>query len=330
MGPTEEALALADFLIADFGPSLDRHSLAYAIMEHEEAAYIAQQPPAEAQAQGGGEVVWPMTEAEVRQWIGACNHEAARQVLRDYLQLRTAPPSAPVGVEGLAAQLRRELGAGTDKDYPYTEYEKGRVAEKERLLAILAQQPAPVAPAPTAANAWVGVTDELLINIQRACKRGRNASDPTPDNSSFIASFDHIEDLAQQARHALEQQPAPVAHAGVDHMHLRGLLEEVRSICTRDDDLPDNLLPRIDAALAQPPAADPLVEWANSPLNFTATVGMFKDGVQPAAVDEAMAFTDAAVDAIQSRMADLGFVVPVRVISDGVSAALAAQQGDES
>ena len=59
----------------------------------------APQPPAEAQVQGGGEVVWPMTEAEVRQWISACNHEPARQVLRDYLQFRTAPPSAPVGME---------------------------------------------------------------------------------------------------------------------------------------------------------------------------------------------------------------------------------------
>ena len=42
---------------------------------------------------------------------------------------------------------------------------------------------------------------------------------------------------------------------------------------------------------AQQLAADPLVEWANSPLNFTATVGVYKDGVQPAAVDGAMALT---------------------------------------
>ena len=32
---------------------------------------------------------------------------------------------------------------------------------------------------------------------------------------------------------------------------LRSLLNEVRDACTRDDDLPDNLLPRIDAAMAQ-------------------------------------------------------------------------------
>lgn len=38
MGPTQEALALADFLIARYGFSQDRYSLAYSIMEHEEAA----------------------------------------------------------------------------------------------------------------------------------------------------------------------------------------------------------------------------------------------------------------------------------------------------
>lgn len=33
----------------------------------------------------------PMTDAEVRQWIEACNHEPARQVLREYLALRAQP-----------------------------------------------------------------------------------------------------------------------------------------------------------------------------------------------------------------------------------------------
>jgi len=45
----------------------------------------------EAPAEGAGEA---MTEREVRQWIDACNHEPARQVLRDYLALR-ARSSAP-------------------------------------------------------------------------------------------------------------------------------------------------------------------------------------------------------------------------------------------
>lgn len=42
MGPTQEALALADFLIAKHGFKVDRYSLAYAIMEHEEAAIRAE------------------------------------------------------------------------------------------------------------------------------------------------------------------------------------------------------------------------------------------------------------------------------------------------
>lgn len=51
----------------------------------------------EAPAEGAGEA---MTEREVRQWIDACNHEPARQVLRDYLALR-ARSSAPEAREGV-------------------------------------------------------------------------------------------------------------------------------------------------------------------------------------------------------------------------------------
>lgn len=46
MGPAAEAMALADYLIAKFGLSVDRYELAYAIMSHEEAAYRAQQQEA--------------------------------------------------------------------------------------------------------------------------------------------------------------------------------------------------------------------------------------------------------------------------------------------
>lgn len=61
----------------------------------------------------------------------------------------------------------------------------------------------------------VGCADELMLNIQRACKRGRNAADPSAENSSFIASFDHIEDLAQQARRVLAlKTAAALQHQG--------------------------------------------------------------------------------------------------------------------
>lgn len=47
--------------------------------------------------------------------------------------------------------------------------------------------------------------------------------------------------------------------------------------------------------------------------------------LQPARVSH----TDASVDAMQSKMADLGFVVPVRVISEGMLAAIAAAPAAE-
>jgi hypothetical protein len=41
-----------------------------------------------------------MTDAEVEQWIDACNHEPARETLRHYLALRNPPPQTrEVGTE---------------------------------------------------------------------------------------------------------------------------------------------------------------------------------------------------------------------------------------
>lgn len=90
--------------------------------------------------------------------------------------------------------------------------------------------------APVGVDGWVVETVEddpnlLVIN--------------TPNKRSWIAQRgDRVFELAEAL--ALAQQPAAVGEVAV----LRGLLEEVRSIFTRDDDLPDDLLPRIDAALA--------------------------------------------------------------------------------
>lgn len=51
----------------------------------------------------------------------------------------------PAGVGVVAAQLRRELAE--DKGWDYTEYEKGRIAEKERCIAIPEAAPQPPAEA---------------------------------------------------------------------------------------------------------------------------------------------------------------------------------------
>lgn len=41
-----------------------------------------------------------MTDAEIEQWIEACNHEPARETLRHYLALRTPPPQSKArGIE---------------------------------------------------------------------------------------------------------------------------------------------------------------------------------------------------------------------------------------
>lgn len=53
--------------------------------------------------------------------------------------------------------------------------------------------------------------------------------------------------LMLELRAALAEQPAAEGEMG----ELVGLLYEVRSHFTRDNDLPDELLPRIDAALAE-------------------------------------------------------------------------------
>lgn len=38
-----------------------------------------------------------MTDAQIEQWIDACNHEPAREVLRDYIKLRASLPRSDTG-----------------------------------------------------------------------------------------------------------------------------------------------------------------------------------------------------------------------------------------
>ena len=54
-----------------------------------------------------------------------------------------------------------------------------------------------------------------------------------------------VDDFLARANAMRDQKPAAADEMG----ELVGLLDEVRSHFTRDDDLPDDLLPRIDAAL---------------------------------------------------------------------------------
>ena len=169
---------------------------------------------------------------------------------------RTAPPSAPVGVEG---------GAWTDADMqkPW-----GPEAASLRHLA-----------------------DDPALNTDQAAMLRHCAK--------------RIESTAGIQLRALADMLDPAKQAGV----LRDAA----------DALPE---------IAQQPAACNHERSHAAPWRCAKCSHRY--GEQPAAVDEAMAFTDAAVDAIQSRMADLGFVVPVRVISEAITAALAAQPGGDN
>ena len=90
----------------------------------------------EAPAEGAGEA---MTEREVRQWIDACNHEPARQVLRDYLDLRarsSAPEAREEALGNLLAVIHgdgghRALEVGT----------KQAALEAEKIVAGLLAAP---------------------------------------------------------------------------------------------------------------------------------------------------------------------------------------------
>jgi hypothetical protein len=47
------------------------------------------------------------------------------------------------------------------------------------------------------------VVDELLVNIRRACHNARNHVTETHEGSILLATVDHIDNLAQEARTAL-------------------------------------------------------------------------------------------------------------------------------
>lgn len=105
-------------LAADEGPALDA-----AI-----ASLSAPQPPAEAQAQGGGEA----------NYVGCCDTPAYCSSVRRCTDKDTAPPSAPVGVE---------LPPYRQPADPYTtaipdEYARGWNDCRAAVASTLAQQPA--------------------------------------------------------------------------------------------------------------------------------------------------------------------------------------------
>lgn len=88
---------------------------------------------------------------------------------------------------------------------------------------------------------------EVLRGLSEVCRAAIKSGDWKVDGACDPDAVLRRADAAIASLSA--QQPA-----AVDEMaELVGLLDEVRSHFTRDDDLPDDLLPRIDAALAAQP-----------------------------------------------------------------------------
>ena len=206
-------------------------------------------PPNAPIAQGGGEVVyigaWAFDQLMSNKYVSCQLDTHGRATYSDGrppVPLYTAPPSAPVGVEGVRRYLASRDAKpmrGIDPEVIHaihigTEWEAElRMSD----LRSLAQHPAPVG-----VDAHKATLASLVAAVSLLRRGGGSAA---PSDAMFNVMMADYEKSIEASRDALAQQPA-----AVDEMaELVGLLDEVRSHFTRDDDLPDDLLPRIDAAL---------------------------------------------------------------------------------
>jgi hypothetical protein len=126
----------------------------------------------------GGEAL--MTDMEVRQWIDACNHEPARNVLRKYLELGSppalSPSEQPEPVAGSAewqiARARREpdciISAGADLRPETTSEHIARDMREGRFPKQSEPQMVPVQPLyaqPSEQTGGGGVDEDLLRGL---------------------------------------------------------------------------------------------------------------------------------------------------------------------
>jgi hypothetical protein len=106
----------------------------------------------------GDDKKFPMTEQQVRQWLDACNHEPARQVLRDYLQLRAALAAQGEGDAAVAGYVDPEQLADMQRNGGGVSI--GTFSERYGRTVPVYLHPAP-APAPPASPA--GVPDGMVL-----------------------------------------------------------------------------------------------------------------------------------------------------------------------
>lgn len=204
------------------------------------------QPPAEAQAVAptdGSPFDMAMREYEaaaIKHGRGRDNARAVDAAADRVFALYNAkPPSAPVGV---AADILRIVDTAidvcNDRDRPAMAEDLEAVRlYVEQASAALAQQPA-------------------AVNEAMAERIAALLHEEATDEPWSVAGVEHdgpdrdyYRTLARKVIALAAQQPA----ASDELTELVRLLDEVRSHFTRDDDLPDDLLPRIDAALAAQP-----------------------------------------------------------------------------
>lgn len=79
---------------------------------------------------------FPMTDEQIRQWIDACNHEPARQTLRDYLALRKTDTTKTL-INDLAEMLTEAQSGyilGCGEDMRWDERKQAVIAEAKAYV----------------------------------------------------------------------------------------------------------------------------------------------------------------------------------------------------
>lgn len=165
--------------------------------------------------------------------------------LRDYTvaqqqQGQAAPPSASMGVEGLVERMRQAPDRLWMADLVGQKISVERM--RDILTFALAQQPAALCSAATEDAAF---NAGYRSGMQEAAWGVRELYVNHVHHTGAGGLLERCQELEQSLLCSADQQPT----AAGEMAELVGLLDEVRSHFTRDDDLPDDLMPRIDAAL---------------------------------------------------------------------------------
>ncbi len=140
----------------------------------------------------GPDTDYPMSDRQIEQWISACNHEPAREVLREYLRLRRTPATEPAaaGEAGLVdAVLLEDMSDGH-----HPKYGKGLFTThncvRQLYLHLPAAPPLP-APEPSSTNTReLKVAREFMqaeLDLLAALERDGRLAQDDQDRARSIA-----------------------------------------------------------------------------------------------------------------------------------------------